>query len=112
MVSLIRRSRSNPDDEVVIVLNFTPVPRHNYQIGVPRGGRWNEVLNSDATLYGGSGQGNMGGVDAAPIPLHGRRWSVTLTLPPLSAVFLKHEPEAEPAAGEERPTPEETTIAD
>jgi 1,4-alpha-glucan branching enzyme len=46
------------------------------------------VLNSDAVLYGGSGQGNMGGVDAAPIPLHGRKWSVNLTLPPLGAVFL------------------------
>src|SRR6185295_5291422 len=67
---------------------FTPNPRHNYQIGVPRGGRWREALNSDAPLYGGSGQGNMGGVDAAPIPLHGRRWSATITLPPLGAVFL------------------------
>ena len=87
---LMRKSKSHPP--VVIALNFTPIPRHNYQIGVPFGGRWSEVLNSDAAIYGGSGQGNMGGVDAAPIPLHGRKWSVTLTLPPLGAVFLMNEP--------------------
>ena len=93
IVSLLRRSKSRHEEEVIVVLNFTPVPRHNYQIGVPRGGRWKEILNSDAPLYGGSGQGNMGGVDAAPIPLHGRRWSVNLTLPPLGAVFLVNERE-------------------
>ena len=69
-------------------MNFTEIPRHNYAIGIPAAGHWREILNSDATLYGGSGQGNMGGVDAVPIPLHGRKWSVTLTLPPLGAVFL------------------------
>lgn len=58
VVSMMRKSKSNPDDVVVCVLNFTPIPRHNYQIGVPRGGRWREVLNSDAPLYGGSGQGS------------------------------------------------------
>ena len=93
IVSLVRRSKANPQNEVVIVLNFTPIPRHNYAIGVPRGGHWKEVLNSDATIYGGSGQGNLGGVDAVPIRLHGRPWSVTLTLPPLAAVFLVHEPD-------------------
>jgi 1,4-alpha-glucan branching enzyme len=66
-------------------------------VGVPRDGHWREILNSDAAIYGGSGQGNMGGVDAAPIPLHGRKYSVTLTLPPLSAVFLQASP-AESAA--------------
>ncbi len=91
IVSLLRKSRSNPEQMVAVVLNFTPVPRHNYAVGVPAGGYWNEILNSDAPLYGGSGQGNMGGVDAAPIPLHGRRWSVNLTLPPLAAVFLINE---------------------
>jgi 1,4-alpha-glucan branching enzyme len=95
VLSLVRRSRSNPDQMVVAALNFTPVTRYNYMIGVPRSGRWLEILNSDAPLYGGSGQGNMGGVDAAPIPLHGRRWSVNLTLPPLGAVFLMNEPELE-----------------
>jgi 1,4-alpha-glucan branching enzyme len=91
IVVLIRKSKSQPEQPVVIALNFTPIPRHNYQVGVPAGGRWSEVLNSDAVLYGGSGQGNMGGVDAAPIPLHGRKWSLNLTLPPLGAVFLMKE---------------------
>ena len=91
IVSLMRKSKSDPDHVVVVALNFTPVTRHNYAIGVPRPGRWREVLNSDAPIYGGSGQGNMGGVDTAPIRLHGRRWSVNLTLPPLGAVFLMNE---------------------
>ncbi|TAN34973.1 1,4-alpha-glucan branching protein GlgB [bacterium] len=95
VVSLMRRGRS-PNDVVVGVFNFTPVPRHNYQIGIPRGGRWRELLNSDAPIYGGSGQGNLGGVEAAPISVHGQRHSITLTLPPLAALFLK--PEAEPGA--------------
>ncbi|HEY0159841.1 MAG TPA: 1,4-alpha-glucan branching protein GlgB [Thermoanaerobaculia bacterium] len=88
VVTLMRKSKSRPDEVMVIALNFTPLPRHNYQIGLPRRGHWREVLNSDAPLYGGSGQGNMGGVDAVPIPLHGRRWSAHVTLPPLGAIFL------------------------
>ncbi len=92
IVSLLRKSAS--DSRIVAVaLNFTPVPRHNYMVGVPVGGHWTEVLNSDAPFYGGSGQGNMGGVEAAPIPLHGRSWSLNLTLPPLGAVFMMSEPE-------------------
>ncbi len=91
IISLMRRSKSRPDELLVAVLNFTPVPRHNYQVGLPRGGSWSEILNSDATIYGGSGQGNLGGIEASPIPLHGRRWSAALTLPPLGAVFLKSE---------------------
>ena len=65
VVSLLRKGRS-PNDTIAIVCNFTPVPRHNYQIGVPQGGLWEEVLNSDAPLYGGSGQGNLGGVARRP----------------------------------------------
>jgi len=91
VVSLIRKGRS-PQDILVGVFNFTPVPRHNYQVGVPQAGRWLELLNSDAPLYGGSGQGNLGGVDAVPISVHGHRHSVTLTLPPLAALFLKPAP--------------------
>ena len=91
VVSLVRKSKSNPEQFVVIALNFTPIPRYNYEIGVPRPGHWTEVLNSDAAIYGGSGQGNMGSVEAAPIRLHGRKWSVNLTLPPLGAVFLMNE---------------------
>jgi len=96
VVSLLRRS-STPDDLVAAVFNFTPVPRHNYQIGVPLGGRWRELLNSDAPLYGGSGMGNMGGVDAVPVGMHGHLHSITLTLPPLGLLLLKPEPaEREP----------------
>jgi len=101
VVSLMRRSKSKPDEILVVALSFTPLPRHNYQIGLPRGGRWREVLNSDAPMYGGSGQGNMGGVDAMPVPLHGRKYSAPLTLPPLGAVFLLSEPEVIPSESEE-----------
>jgi len=104
VASLIRRGKA-PEDEVVIALNFTEIPRHNYQIGVPRGGHWRELLNSDAALYGGSGQGNMGGVDAAPIPVHARKWSVTLTLPPLGAVFLQNVPAPPEPEPEAKPKP-------
>ncbi|MBV9477638.1 MAG: 1,4-alpha-glucan branching protein GlgB [Acidobacteria bacterium] len=96
VVAMMRKSKSQPDNPVIVVMNFTPLARYNYQVGVPFGGRWDEILNSDALLYGGSGQGNMGGVDAAPIRLHGRRSSVTLTLPPLGAVFLARAQENEP----------------
>jgi len=89
VVSLIRKGKST-DDIVLVACNFTPVPRHNYRVGAPRGGFWREILNSDARDYGGSGQGNLGGVEAVPIGLHGRPYSLTLTLPPLAAVFFKH----------------------
>jgi 1,4-alpha-glucan branching enzyme len=91
VVSLIRRGKM-PEDVVIAVFNFTPVPRHNYQIGIPSGGRWAEVLNSDAPLYGGSGMGNLGGVEAVPVSMHGHPHSVTLTLPPLGALFFKPAP--------------------
>ncbi|MDP3063377.1 MAG: 1,4-alpha-glucan branching protein GlgB, partial [Chloroflexota bacterium] len=88
IVSFIRKGHS-PGDVVLAVCNFTPVPRLNYRVGVPRGGFWQEVLNSDARDYGGSGMGNMGGVDAAPAPWHGRHHSLNITLPPLAVVFFK-----------------------
>ena len=90
VVSVLRKG-SAPDDLLIAAFNFTPVPRHNYQIGAPKGGHWRELLNSDAPMYGGSGQGNLGGVDAAPVGRHGYLHSVTLTLPPLGAIFLKPE---------------------
>ena len=74
--------------ELLAVFNFTPVARPNYRVGVPRDGVWREVLNSDATVYGGSGVGNYGEVASTPVPYHGRYHSVVLTLPPLGAVFL------------------------
>jgi 1,4-alpha-glucan branching enzyme len=73
---------------VLAVFNFTPVPRHGYRVGVPHGGFWKELLNSDAQEYGGGGHGNLGGVAAEPIGAHGRPWSLRLTLPPLGVVFL------------------------
>ncbi|HUY87134.1 MAG TPA: alpha amylase C-terminal domain-containing protein [Pirellulales bacterium] len=72
-----------------MVCNFTPIPRHNYRLGVPSGGYWREVLNGDAHDYGGSGQGNAGGVEAAPLPQHGRPWSLNITLPPLAMLIWK-----------------------
>jgi 1,4-alpha-glucan branching enzyme len=87
-LTFLRKGRS-PDDIIVVACNFTPVPRQNYRVGVPRGGFWREILNTDAAGYGGTGQGNLGGVEAAPIPYHGRPHSLNLTLPPLAAVFLK-----------------------
>lgn len=76
---------------LLVVCNFTPVVRHNFRLGVRRGGRWRELLNSDAEHYGGSGQGNFGGVTAAPFSSHGLLWTVVLTLPPLAIVIFKHE---------------------
>lgn len=87
-LSLLRKGTST-QDVVLIVCNLTPVPRHNYRVGVPQGGPWHEILNSDATLYGGSGQGNLGGVTAAPIASHGRSHSLNLTLPPLAILAFK-----------------------
>jgi 1,4-alpha-glucan branching enzyme len=87
VVSLIRKGRSR-NDIIAVVCNFTPVTHSNYRIGVPQPGFWTELLNSDAKEYGGSNQGNLGGVKAALIPFHGRPYSLTITLPPLAAVFL------------------------
>jgi 1,4-alpha-glucan branching enzyme len=88
VVSFIRKGRS-PDDVVLVVCNFTPAPLTKYRIGVPQPGRWVELLNSDAKKYYGSGQGNRRALTAAKIPMHGRPHSISLTLPPLGAVFLK-----------------------
>jgi 1,4-alpha-glucan branching enzyme len=88
VVSLMRKGRS-PDELLVVVCNFTPTTHFNYRIGVPQPGFWRELLNSDAREYGGTSQGNLGGREAAPIPLHGRPYSLTITLPPLAIVFFK-----------------------
>jgi 1,4-alpha-glucan branching enzyme len=90
VVTLLRLGK-DPAEVVLVALNFTPIVRHNYRMGAPRGGFWREVLNTDAKDYGGSGQGNMGGIEAAPVPLHGRPYSLTVTLPPLGAVFFKND---------------------
>ena len=90
VVSLIRKAKS-ASTIILVVCNFTPVPRQNYRLGAPRAGTWREVLNSDAAEYGGSNMGNMGGVETVPIPLHGRSNSLTIILPPLSVSFFKNE---------------------
>jgi 1,4-alpha-glucan branching enzyme len=74
---------------VLVVANFTSVVRANYRVGVPCAGWWREILNSDAGIYGGSGVGNLGGAEAAPLAAHGRPFSLALTLPPLAVVMFK-----------------------
>jgi 1,4-alpha-glucan branching enzyme len=76
---------------VLVVCNLTPVPREGYRVGVPEGGRWLELANSDAADYGGSGAGNRGGVEADDVGMHGREFSLSLVLPPLSVMFLAPE---------------------
>jgi 1,4-alpha-glucan branching enzyme len=90
VLSFIRRRRDG-SGSMLIVCNFSPLPRAGYRVGVPVGGRWIERLNSDAETYGGSGIGNLGVVVADDVPLHGRDWSLDLTLPPLSVVFFQAE---------------------
>ncbi len=89
VLSFTRKARDS-NDAIVAVFNGTPVPRHGYRIGVPQIGTWQEVLNSDAELYGGSGVGNYGEVETTPVPWHGQPRSLKLSLPPLGAIFLRH----------------------
>jgi 1,4-alpha-glucan branching enzyme len=88
VISHLRKATSG-EGTYLLVYNFTPVPRFNYRIGVPAGGTWREMANSDSEYYGGSGLGNLGLVEAAAAPAHGRKWSLELTLPPLACLFLK-----------------------
>jgi len=92
IISFIRKGK-DLRDLLIFVFNFTPIPRENYKVGVPFGGFYREVLNSDSQIYGGSNTGNMGGVFAENLPFHGRPFSLTLTLPPLGMVVLKPEEE-------------------
>jgi len=89
-ISFIRRGRSGKD-LFLMAFNFTPLPRQNFRLGVPRGGFWREMLNSDGREYGGSGWGNLGGCEATPVSFHGRPFSLNISLPPLAAVFFKNE---------------------
>jgi 1,4-alpha-glucan branching enzyme len=101
LLSFLRRGRST-EDLILVACNFTPVARHGYRLGVPRGGHWQEVLNSDAEPYWGQGEGNFGGVEASDVPSHGQPFSLELTLPALGVVFLKS---AGPLAGPGLPKP-------
>jgi 1,4-alpha-glucan branching enzyme len=96
VLSFIRKG-SSTEDILLVVCNFTPVPHLNYRVGVPHGGYWREILNSDAKEYGGSGHGNLGGVEAFPISFHGRPKSINITLPPLGAAFFKSQVGQRPA---------------
>jgi 1,4-alpha-glucan branching enzyme len=87
VIAFLRKSDNAPP--VLVILNFTPLPRLDYRVGVPHAGRWLELLNSDAQAYGGSGVGNFGSVDAEAQPWDGQSHSVSLSLPPLGAIFLK-----------------------
>ena len=89
VLSYLRKSRNGKS--VAVVLNFTPVPRENYRIGLPQAGRYIERLNSDSTYFGGSNMGNWGGLVTEPVPWMGQAQSVTLTLPPLAALVLERE---------------------
>jgi 1,4-alpha-glucan branching enzyme len=88
-ISYLRMGASGPP--VLVACNFTPVPRVDFRIGVPAAGRWRERLNSDASDYGGSGQGNLGGVTAEDIAAHGHAHSLRVRLPPLAVVVLMPE---------------------
>jgi len=100
VVSFVRRA-ANPDDMLLFVCNFAAVPRYDYRIGAPVEGVWEEILNSDASVYGGGGMGNFGAVEAAPFPTHGRPWSLSLTLPPLAVMAFRAPRIATPAPAEE-----------
>ncbi len=88
VLSFVRRGRRS-DDLFVVICNCTPVPRYHYEVGIWRDGYFKEVLNSDALIYGGSGMGNLGGVTTRPMGRHHHPYSLDLTLPPLSILYLK-----------------------
>jgi 1,4-alpha-glucan branching enzyme len=88
VLSFLRRGAGDP---VLVVFNFTPVPRHEYRVGVPAAGFYRELLNSDAESYAGSNLGNGGGAASEPVPAQGRDHSICLTLPPLAMLVLRRE---------------------
>jgi len=85
------RLNSQKNEFILIICNFTPVPRYNYNIGVPFNGTWRELLNSNSTIYGGSGLGKSGNVVTKPIEYHSKKYSISITLPPLGVIFFKYE---------------------
>ncbi len=90
VLTFLRKGRST-GDVLLVACNFTPLPCANYLTGVPRGGTWREVLNSDSERYGGSNRGNLGALEAVPVSVHGRPRALNLTLPPLGCLFVKSE---------------------
>ena len=95
VIAFLRKPRDRARAATLLVVcNLTPLPRSNYLLGVPAAGLWREIINSDAAQFDGSGWGNLGGVEAAPVRSHGRPHSVCLSLPPLSTLILEHMPHA------------------
>jgi 1,4-alpha-glucan branching enzyme len=88
IISLMRHA-ADPRESVIVVLNWTPIVRRGYRVGVPAAGFYRELVNSDASVYGGSNVGNAGGLEAEPIAQHGRPYSLNLTLPPLAGLVFK-----------------------
>jgi 1,4-alpha-glucan branching enzyme len=88
-VLVFLRKDKTKKENIIVICNFVPTPWYNYRIGVPEEGFWQEILNSDATLYAGSGQGNMGKAETTPLPMHGYEYSINITLPPLAILFFK-----------------------
>ena len=109
VVSFLRQD-SEHFNQLVVIANLTPVPRLQYRIGVPRPGKWRELLNSDAAIYGGSNMGNLGGVTAAEKPWHNQPCSADFILPPLSIVAFRPERSADEAAAEAAPAPEKAPV--
>ncbi|MFZ4577885.1 MAG: 1,4-alpha-glucan branching protein GlgB [Myxococcota bacterium] len=92
VVTFLRFSGDSPADYVLVVCNFTPMPRHDYRVGVPGAGFHREILNTDSVFYGGSNVGNDGGQQAQPVATHGQPWSLSLDLPPLGVMFFRVDP--------------------
>lgn len=88
-ILIFRRCAVVPEKDVIVVCNLSPVPRSNYGIGVPHKGFWREILNTDSRAYGGSGQGNVGGVESLPVAMHGFFQSITIQVPPLAVIYLR-----------------------
>jgi 1,4-alpha-glucan branching enzyme len=114
VISYLRKDKAGTNI-LAVVCNFTPVPRHNYRVGVPSGGLWQEILNSDAKDYSGSGQGNLGAVEASPASFYGKfDFTLSVTLPPLAVVVFKKQVPADftaaiaPADAKQEPTKTET----
>src|SRR6202021_1030028 len=90
VIAFLRKS-ADGGAPLLVVCNFTPVPRENFLVGVPARGLWREIINTDAQVYGGAGWGNLGAVESVPVGAHGRVESVSLTLPPLATLVLRWE---------------------
>jgi 1,4-alpha-glucan branching enzyme len=104
-VVVYERRGGEGDPVIVAALNFTPMPWTGYRVGVPEGGVWEEILNTDALVFGGSGQGNLGAVEAEPVAWHGRPFSLSLTLPPLGGLLLMRRAEVVSTGANEDPSP-------